>query len=224
MEYIYKIISPSNRIYIGKTKNINKRISYYKKAFCKTQSLLYNSIIKYGWEKHNFEIIEQTVSSKISEREIYWIMYYKSNIKRHPEYNGLNLTDGGENNKGNNIKKVYEYDLEGNFIREWVSQQDAVNFYKMKVNHIPGACKGRLKTFAGKRWSYNKLNKLPLLKNRRSDTKYYNIYQLSKDGKIIKVWNTIGEIVKELYFSYAGVINCINKKRPSYKGYKWILK
>lgn len=34
---IYKIKSPSNRIYIGQSWDIDKRLNYYKRLLCKSQ-------------------------------------------------------------------------------------------------------------------------------------------------------------------------------------------
>ena len=54
---IYKITSPNGRIYVGQSKNIEKRIKCYKSLNCKGQKLLYRSLLKYGVDKHKFEII-----------------------------------------------------------------------------------------------------------------------------------------------------------------------
>lgn len=224
MSKIYKITNPSGNIYIGQTKDLTKRLKYYQSQSCKCQVKLCNSIKKYGWDKHIIEILETVPNDKVCEREIYWIEKFKTNYKRYPEYNGLNLTDGGQNNKGNNIRRVYEYTLSGEFIKDWACQADAVREYKLIQNHIPQACKGILKTFAGRRWSYEKFDRLEPIKKRRSDVKYVDIYQIDLSGNIIKQWNNIGEIVKELSATYAGITNCINNKRPTYKGYKWIKK
>ena len=43
---IYKITSPSNKIYIGKSNNINRRFKEYIKLRCKQQPKLYNSFKK----------------------------------------------------------------------------------------------------------------------------------------------------------------------------------
>lgn len=40
---IYKITSPSGRIYIGSSKNIRRRFYSYKNLHCKDQPKLYNS-------------------------------------------------------------------------------------------------------------------------------------------------------------------------------------
>ncbi len=47
---IYKITSPSNKIYIGCSNNIYKRWSRYKNPHSiKAQYHIYNSLIKYGY-------------------------------------------------------------------------------------------------------------------------------------------------------------------------------
>lgn len=54
---IYKITSPSGKIYIGSSINIKRRFSEYKALRCKSQFKLYNSFLKYGVDTHLFEII-----------------------------------------------------------------------------------------------------------------------------------------------------------------------
>ena len=73
---IYKITSPSRRIYIGQSVNINSRYINYKNLHCKTQIKLYNSIVKYGWEYHKFEVIEECEVHLLNERERYWQEHY----------------------------------------------------------------------------------------------------------------------------------------------------
>lgn len=74
---IYKIISPSGKIYIGQSNNLIKRQKdYIKTIHCKGQIRLYNSIIKYGWEFHVFEIIEYCDISELNEKERKWQDYY----------------------------------------------------------------------------------------------------------------------------------------------------
>jgi len=51
------ITSPSNRLYVGSTINIRKRCISYRNLHCKTQYKLYNSLNKYGFDNHTFEII-----------------------------------------------------------------------------------------------------------------------------------------------------------------------
>jgi group I intron endonuclease len=78
---IYKITSPSNKIYIGQSWSWTKRKSVYKRLSCKEQVKIYNSLNKYGYDNHIIEIIE-TLHLDISQedlnsREVYWWEYYK---------------------------------------------------------------------------------------------------------------------------------------------------
>jgi group I intron endonuclease len=54
---VYKITSPSGKVYIGSAKNLKKRIRRYKALDCKNQPRLYNSLIKYGVDNHVFEVV-----------------------------------------------------------------------------------------------------------------------------------------------------------------------
>ena len=69
---IYKITSPSGRIYIGQSININKRFKRYKQLDCKSQLILYKSLIKYGYSNHTFEVIELCNEDQLNERERYF--------------------------------------------------------------------------------------------------------------------------------------------------------
>ena len=69
---IYKIISPSKRIYIGQSINLEKRFNNYKKLSCEGQTILYRSFIKYGVENHIFEIICECSIEELNEKERYY--------------------------------------------------------------------------------------------------------------------------------------------------------
>ena len=89
---IYKITSPTGKIYIGQSKNIANRFKYYKTYNCKGQIKIYASLIKHKWENHIFEILELCDESKLNERELFYIKFYDTFDTKH----GLNLTTGGD--------------------------------------------------------------------------------------------------------------------------------
>ena len=89
---IYKITSPTNKIYIGQSSNIENRKNFYKREYCKAQIKLHNSIQKYGWKNHKFELIEECSLEQLNEKEIYWGKYYDVLGE-----NGLNLKLGNAN-------------------------------------------------------------------------------------------------------------------------------
>lgn len=95
MGYIYKITTPNNRIYVGMTKDLKRRIADYRwKGKKQISSIINMSIQKYGWESHILEVLEELDNSLLNEREIFWIKEYNSFNADNPL--GCNLTRGGE--------------------------------------------------------------------------------------------------------------------------------
>lgn len=88
------------KIYVGQTSDLKARMSHYKRNDCKTQKIINSSISKYGWENHKVDIIEECDINILNEKEMYWIGFYKSNICKYPDENGMNLTDGGDGIRG----------------------------------------------------------------------------------------------------------------------------
>ncbi len=64
---IYKIISPSDKVYIGQSINVRKRFWMYKKMYCNSQSKLYSSFVSHGVENHIFEIIHICKREELNE-------------------------------------------------------------------------------------------------------------------------------------------------------------
>jgi len=75
---IYKITSPSGKIYIGQSVDIKRRRNQYKNlnGNIKSQTILYRSLLKYGFDAHTFDIIEECPESYLDELEIWWKMFY----------------------------------------------------------------------------------------------------------------------------------------------------
>ncbi len=196
---VYKITSPTKKVYIGQSIDIEKRIETYSKYHngVKSQIKLYNSIKKYGWETHIFEIIEECNVELLNNRERYWQDYYNvlseyglncklttcaeksgqlsetTKTKISNSLMGHEVTEKTKRisslrNKGNQyclgykhkeefldtLKKIiYQYDTEGNFIREWSSLTEAAasitskkNNLKSKANSISNCLNNRTKT------------------------------------------------------------------------------
>lgn len=71
---IYKITSPSGRIYIGQAIDISRRLKGYKAFYgsVKDQPALYNSFKKHGVENHQFDIIEYCSEDQLNCSERFW--------------------------------------------------------------------------------------------------------------------------------------------------------
>lgn len=87
MTGIYKITNPKNKIYIGQSRDIDRRFNVYRRLECKNQIKLFNSLNKYGFESHIFEILEECLFEELNIRERYYQDYYDVTSKK-----GLNCT------------------------------------------------------------------------------------------------------------------------------------
>jgi group I intron endonuclease len=88
---IYKITSPSGGIYIGQSVDVIRRKWEYASLKCSDQPRLYNSLKKYGWKEHVFEILHMCCEDKLNKMEEYYVKYYDTFNTEH----GMNLTNGG---------------------------------------------------------------------------------------------------------------------------------
>ena len=89
MGVIYKITSPSGKVYVGQTKNYKQRMTEHKSKNSNC-ILLRNAIQKYR-DKMIYEKIEENVPDEsLNERETFWIK--KLNCMAP---NGLNCNEGG---------------------------------------------------------------------------------------------------------------------------------
>lgn len=73
---IYKITSPTGKIYVGQSCDINKRKNAYETGNCKRQLRVFKSIVTYGWMNHKFEIIETCSKNLLDSKEKYWQEFY----------------------------------------------------------------------------------------------------------------------------------------------------
>jgi group I intron endonuclease len=90
---IYKITSPSGKVYIGQSYDIHNRYIRYKKLSCKAQVKLYESLRKYGFENHTFEVLQQAPKEELNQLEKNYVWRYNSMDRKV----GLNLKEGGYN-------------------------------------------------------------------------------------------------------------------------------
>jgi group I intron endonuclease len=260
---IYKITSPSGKTYIGQATNIEKRWKYYKKITCSDQPRLYNSLTKYGWEQHIFQILERCALEQLDEKEIFhkqlfinefgWRMALfcqlidgkgghrnketkekisiankgkkqskETCLKKAKSLAGRIESDITRNKKSKSnmgisrgkgipkskehilktskslCKPVLQYDLKGNFIKEWEGSIEVRNTLHLDIN---SCLNGKAKTSGGYIWR-KKIDPLPLnfdletflikkdtgLKKPMSEQHKQNIGASLKGRKCI--WNT----------------------------------
>lgn len=95
MDVIYKITSPSNKIYIGRTDNFDRRMNEHKYGALtkKSDTSLYRAIRKYGWDSMDKKIICKVESDKSKKIEEELILAHNS-VKNG--YNDTYIGAGGD--------------------------------------------------------------------------------------------------------------------------------
>lgn len=211
MGVIYKITSPSGKLYVGKTYDLRKRVNAYKCDVRKNRKdlKLHNSLRKYGWDAHVLEIIEEVSDELMNEREIYWISELNTYCYGNP--NGLNMTKGGDGQRNswmNDLKRRKKqsklFSGEGNpFYGKTHSEE-----YKIKKSREVS--------------EYNKKNnvKIPewgVEKGREKVRRKIVCYDSA--GKFVKEYNSIAEASKELNISHSSIDPVLSGKRTNAGGY-----
>lgn len=230
--YIYVLYDPrepDNYRYIGFTNNITCRIKQHIK-----ETLLYNKhpewfkTYKINWIntllnekiKPVIKIIDEVLCDRktIGEKEIYYCDKFLNE--------GHKLTNTADPGYGGLIRfiNVYQYDLNGNFIKEYKSISEAIR--ETGITTINASINGRNKISGNYIWTKFKLNNIEI-KNILKDIyecKLYpktckTIYQYDISGNFIKEYNSIKDasILCNLNDSNI-VISCKNIKRQI-KGY-----
>lgn len=179
---IYKITNIiNNKKYIGQSRNIEKRIAKHKRTPFNPNSQEYNNVSyqdirKYGLENFTFEILEECEITKLNNREIYWIDYYKS---CNPE-KGYNLSSGGDNNAPGKIKDKVDEIIK--VLRDTnIPIIEIAKIYKVAYGTI-------LDINSGTSW-HNDSNNYPIRKLNYS-TKKLSKYRPSKEEILKDLYNT----------------------------------
>jgi len=75
MTGIYKITSPTGKVYVGQSVNLKRRIRDYTNN-CKSQTRVIDSFNTHGADSHSFMVIEECDISIMNDRERYWQEFY----------------------------------------------------------------------------------------------------------------------------------------------------
>ena len=113
-------------------------------------------------------------------------------------------------------KRVYQYDLDGNYIRAFESSKEAGEKYGISCFSIALACQKKIKVSAGFQWSYRKYLKILPVK---SCVKSINQYSI--EGIFIQSFSNAAEAEKQTGISKENIRYCARKQKGSAGGYQW---
>ena len=228
---LYKVTSPSNKVYIGITcESLRSRKSKHKYTAnrMKKSHKFSNAIKKYGIDGMNWEIVCSNLTKEDAiNKEIVMIKEldtYKS---------GYNSTKGGEGAWGykwskEDIEKYLKIRTEKYYTNdEWLKKQSEItkNFYK---NNPEFALKRAKECTERPKLTRHKFEKRRIESIRKPEAKMkmvkskgckeFNVYCISK-RKYIGTWLLKTECAKELNIHSSKISSCLNKQRRQTGGY-----
>ena len=200
--YIYGLKDPrdSQIKYIGKTVDIDRRIKEHNQIHRNKKSK------KNSWITHLIrngmqpimEVLEECEESRWIEREKYWIRYYKE-----LSFDLKNMTLGGESNDG------YVFTPEDR-LKQSESQ-------KLRHKITPFSMETREKLSKKAKQTLNGLGNLKL----GSKKSQIPIIQKTKDGEIIKEWESLQKASDELNIERSNISHCLRGRIKTSGGFKW---
>lgn len=155
----------------------------------------------------------------IAESEL--IKKYKTQNKEF----GYNIADGGfggctvKGEKHHLSKRVYQYSLDGKFLREWENAQRAAEELEICVSDIHATCrKQNIKKAGEYMWCYKKYEFLePYIHEGASKE---SIIQLDTNFNIVNRYKNISYVDETLY-NKEYVTKCCKKKSITHNKYYW---
>lgn len=150
--------------------------------------ILQRSVNKYGLENLRFEIIEACHPSDCINIENKWIKYYLNkynvyniNIANPSRLGQINSKQHRLNiSKGRDKKKIYQFDFDGNLIKEWECYNQIIKDFPGGKSSIWRCIKNKQQTSYGFIWSYEKKFKYKPFNRSRS------VLQFDIDNNFIK--------------------------------------
>ena len=185
-------------LYETKTSKISHKINWLKKL--DEENLI--PII---------ELIEICDVDNWQEREIYWINSFENLTNTHKGGSHVYLKE-----KNNSLKKikVYQYDLNGNYINSFDSLTEAAKEVNKSVSSLQRALSCDKGSCANFQWKTIKLDKIEkFYPETKTRMKVFKLVPVE-----YKDFDSIQEMTEELNLSYGAVISAMNENR-SCKGY-----
>ena len=224
MAYVYRISNLiDGKSYIGISIDYVARWKQHKRALRNNKHCnrkLQNAWNKYGEESFEFQVIEKCAYLDCFDEEIKFIALFNS------YENGYNLTRGGDKGGSEVVSKpVYVYDLDGQYVCEFISKAEAER--ELDCHSIKECCLGTCKKGFSKtnqewyQFTYTKADKLqPYEKNINSHAR--TVYKLDKTGKILQRYISLADANTDCHISrVSSKIGSAIKTHKPYHNYYW---
>lgn len=121
--------------------------------------------------------------------------------------------------KDHHLRPVYQFDLDGNFIKKWSYITEASRALNINYTSISSCCSNKRHSAGGYLWSfYEKCNPKPL-KITPKHTNGVNQYNL--DGDFIMHYESIKSATMITHTKSKGIVECCSGRQKTSNGFKW---
>ena len=177
------------------------------------------AIKKYGWENFKHEILFENLSAKeASQKEIELIKEYDATNSEK----GYNIAKGGLTGDVRHPKTVYQYSLDGKFIKEYPSLSQAAYENNTKHSIIGNACRSGINHKSiNYRWSYEYLGEQVAWDLMRNNNFYQEVYCYDLDGNYLRRYETVTEAQDDTGIDNSAICGCYKGKTSNTKGLRW---
>lgn len=218
---VYAYISPSNKIYIGQTyRTLEKRSGTDGNAYKKSVRF-YNAIKKYGFDNFKRVTLIDGLSKEMAD--IIETELIKKYNTRDDNF-GYNIGLGGNTNT-KFLQVIYQYDLSGNFVKEYKNIHEVNKEFGQDSRGIYTCLNNIAKSWRGYMWSYEKHDKIEPYNSSVGDSNGIRVglpvYQYGLDGCFINEYKNISEVIKETGFKYSTIYNCLSGQSKTACRFQW---
>lgn len=106
--------------------------------------------------------------------------------------------------------KIYQYDLEGNFITEFTNCKHAAEELSLNLKSLQSKVSVN-KSYKGFQWSYEKVEKLNDIKQKSLSSTVKQVDQFTLDGEYVKTWESYSEC-RKLFPNVGKVLRGVTNK------------
>lgn len=196
----------NGKVYIGKSNNIYKRITAHICGLTARRAKEENPHFiaawhKYGKECFAYSVLEECSTDLLSEKELYWMQYYDS-VNTKKGYNKRLDSKGGMIPHKETRERLTKA-LHNRFSKQ--EERDKIS--------------RKSKAF----WKNNPEKKTEMSLNvKRARQKKYKFLQLSENNDIVKIYDTLEQIIQENpTYKWQNIYAVCNGYKHRIYGYKW---
>lgn len=202
-----------NNMYVGSSTNIKSRIKYHVNALKNNKGCnrnLQEIVNSIGLDKFSFIILETCEDNNST------IKYLENKYIELYGYYNKNKVDG---------KPIFCYDINGQYLHEFLNLKEAAKFVNGFPDNIKACCERRKnkKSYHGFQWSYIKKQNIGKCTRKVVYRNCKSVQQLSLDGTLLNTFSSISQASRQIGIAKSAIQSVLNTKKinKTAGGYIW---